>query len=240
MEDAFRAVPMLGDNPRRGFFGVFDGHGGRKAADFAAEYLGEFVKTTRGLDSRDDVGELFGEAFLMADKQFCETAEREGFGDGTTAVVCYLRDGRMWVANVGDSRAVLSCGGAAKAVTEDHRPDRETEQRRIESKGGTVFHLGRWRVEGVLAVTRAIGDKDLKKCVTAHPDVYDIELTDQDELLILASDGLWDVMTNQEAVDLAMGHKDLGVACDALVEAALSKGSNDNVSALIVNIREYL
>jgi len=239
MEDTFRAVPVVGDSPRRGFFGVFDGHGGRKAADFAAEFLAEFA--TRDLVSQDDkVAALFREAFLLADKQFCETAEREGFGDGTTALVSYLRDGRMWVANVGDSRAVLSCGGVARAVTEDHRPDRETEQRRIESKGGTVFHLGRWRVEGVLAVTRAIGDKDLKKCVTAHPDVYDIELTNQDELLILASDGLWDVMSNQEAVDIAIGQQDLGVACDMLVEAALSKGSNDNVSALIVNVREYL
>jgi len=237
MEDTFRAVPMVGDDPRRGFFGVFDGHGGRKAADFAAEYLADFA--TRGINSLGEVGKMFTEAFLNADKQFCETAEREGFGDGTTAVVSYLRDGKMIVANVGDSRAVLSRGGVATAVTHDHKAESETEQRRIESKGGTVFHLGRWRVEGVLAVTRAIGDKDLKKCVTAHPDVFDIDLTEQDELLIMASDGLWDVMSNQEAVDIALAHDDLGVACDTLVKTAISRGSNDNVSAVIVNTQEY-
>lgn len=238
MEDTFRAVPMVGDDARRGFFGVFDGHGGRKAADFAAEYLAEFA--TRGINSLDEVGNVFTEAFLNADKQFCETAEKEGLGDGTTAVVAYLRDGKMIVANVGDSRAVLSRGGLATAVTEDHKPESEREQRRIESKGGTVFHLGRWRVEGVLAVTRAIGDKDLKKCVTAHPDVFEIDLTDQDELLIMASDGLWDVLSNQEVVDIAHNHDDLGVACDTLVKTAISRGSNDNVSAVIVNTQEYL
>jgi len=238
MEDTFRAMPMVGDDTRCGFYGVFDGHGGRKAADFTAEYLSEFA--ARSLDSLDDVGMLFRDAFLAADKKFCEEAEREGLGDGTTAVVAYLKDGKMWVANVGDSRAVVSRGGVATALTIDHRPESEAEQRRIEEKGGTVFHLGRWRVEGVLAVTRAIGDKDLKNCVTAHPDVYEFELTEEDELVVLASDGLWDVMSNQEVVDIALSYDDLGLACDALVEAAMAKGSNDNVSAVIVNTREYL
>ena len=238
MEDTFRAMPMVGNDTRCGFFGVFDGHGGRKAADFTAEYLSEFA--ARKLGAVGDVGGLFREAFLAADKEFCETAEREGLGDGTTAVVAYFNDGKMWVANVGDSRAVVSRGGVARAVTVDHKAESEAEKQRIEAKGGTVFHLGRWRVEGVLAVTRAIGDKDLKKCVTAHPDVYEFNLTEEDELVVLASDGLWDVMSNQEVVDIALSHDDLGLACDALVEAAMAKGSNDNVSALIVNTHEYL
>jgi len=238
MEDTFRAIPMLGDDPRQGFYGVFDGHGGRKAADFAAEYLSEFASTS--LDTLSDVGKMFNDAFLAADKKFCETAEREGLGDGTTAVIAYLKDGKMWVANVGDSRAVISRAGVATAVTEDHKAESEQEQRRIESKGGTVFHLGRWRVEGVLAVTRAIGDKDLKKCVTAHPDVYEFDLSSEDELVVLASDGLWDVISNQEAVDIALAQSDLGLACDALVAEAMARGSNDNISALIVNTREYL
>eukprot|EP00656_Telonema_subtile_P003715 TRINITY_DN11683_c0_g3_i1.p1 TRINITY_DN11683_c0_g3~~TRINITY_DN11683_c0_g3_i1.p1 ORF type:complete len:472 (+),score=83.47 TRINITY_DN11683_c0_g3_i1:155-1570(+) len=239
MEDTFRAVPMVGNDARRGFYGVFDGHGGRKAADFAAEYLSHFASTN--LDTLEDVGKMFQDAFLEADKKFCETAEREGLGDGTTAVIAYLKGGKMWVANVGDSRAVISRGGVAAAVTLDHKAESEQEQKRIESKGGTVFHLGQWRVEGVLAVTRAIGDKDLKKCVTAHPDVYEFDLTSEDEFVVMASDGLWDVMDNQEAVDIVLAHQqDLGLACDALVAAAMTRGSNDNISALVVNTREYL
>eukprot|EP00657_Telonema_sp_P-1_P000928 TRINITY_DN11909_c0_g1_i1.p1 TRINITY_DN11909_c0_g1~~TRINITY_DN11909_c0_g1_i1.p1 ORF type:complete len:105 (+),score=37.29 TRINITY_DN11909_c0_g1_i1:63-377(+) len=70
---------------------------------------------------------------------------------------------------------------------------------------------------------------------SAASDVYK-----RQDLVVLASDGLWDVMSNQEAVDIALAHPDLGLACDALVSAAMDKGSNDNISALIVNTREYL
>lgn len=146
----------------------------------------------------------------------------------------------MWIANVGDSRAVLCRGGEAHAMSEDHRPDRESEQLRIESNGGTVLHMGSWRVEGVLAVTRAIGDKDLKKCVKADPHIMEVDLQEDDELLVMASDGLWDYMSNQEVVDEAKLHTDPSVAAKALVDEAMKRGSRDNVTVLVVHTSQYV
>ena len=127
----------------------------------------------------------------------------------------------------------------AVALSEDHRPDRQSEQERIENNGGTVLHMGTWRVEGVLAVTRAIGDKDLKKCVTAEPFVVEIPLEEGDECLIMASDGLWDFMSNQEVVDETRLHKDPSLAAKALVDKAMEKGSRDNITVCVVHTNEY-
>lgn len=238
MEDTCCAIPCINGDPGEAYYGVFDGHGGRRAADFAAQHLYEYIASNECFDT--DVAEAVGSAFLKADKMFVELAEKQEMRDGTTAVAAYIRGGKLWVANVGDSRAVLSRKGVAKALSEDHRPNIESEQHRIESRGGTVFHMGSWRVEGVLAVTRAIGDKDLKKCVTAHPHIVQLDLSAGDELLVLATDGLWDVMSNQEVVDEALRHDDPSVAASALVREALARGSSDNISVLVVLTPQYL
>jgi len=149
MEDTCCAIPNINGDPGEAYYGVFDGHGGRRAADFAAQHLYEYITSDERFGT--DVAEAVGSAFLKADKTFVELAEKQEMRDGTTAVAAYVRGGQLLVANVGDSRAVLSRNGEAVALTEDHRPSIESEQLRIESRGGTVFHMGSWRVEGVLA-----------------------------------------------------------------------------------------
>ncbi len=86
-------------------------------------------------------------------------------------------------------------------MSEDHKPNRPDERQRIESAGGVVVWAGTWRVGGVLAVSRAFGDRMLKKYVVAIPDIKEEALAVHDEFIIMASDGLWDVFENQEAVD---------------------------------------
>lgn len=238
MEDTYCAYENIDGEGSEAYFGVFDGHGGRKAADFAAQNLYNYMATDALFGT--NVAEAVGKAFRKADETFVELAEREQLRDGTTAVAAYIRGDKLWVANVGDSRAVLCRQGVAVPMSEDHRPNIESEQARIERNGGTVLHIGSWRVEGVLAVTRAIGDKDLKKCVTADPHIKELELQSDDELLVLASDGLWDFMSNQEVVDQARQHPDPSVAAKALVDEALARGSGDNITVLVVNVAEYV
>jgi serine/threonine protein phosphatase PrpC len=158
-------------NMLQAYYGVFDGHGGRRAADFARDNLYDFISSDKGFGT--NISEALGAAFLkvwpslpychprhlayyctitpsatwQADRKFVELAEAEELRDGTTAVAAYVRDGRLWVANVGDSRAVLSRRGVAVALSEDHRPSDPGEQARIENNGGTVLHMGSWRVE---------------------------------------------------------------------------------------------
>merc|ERR1712060_60873 len=107
-----------------------------------------------------------------------------------------IQDAKLTVAHVGDSRGVLCRGGLAVAVTEDHKPEIEKERRRIEGLGGFVSHIGCWRAMGILAMSRAIGDLFLKPYVSAEPEVRTVPLEEDDEFLVLASDGIFDVFDN--------------------------------------------
>jgi protein phosphatase 1L len=138
------------------------------------------------------------------------------------------------VANVGDSRAVVSKGGKAIAVSRDHKPDQTDERQRIEEAGGFVMWAGTWRVGGVLAVSRAFGDKLLKQYVVADPEIKEEVVDGSLEFLILASDGLWDVVSNDEAVAMVKPIEDPEQAAKRLLQEASQRGSADNITVVIV------
>ncbi|KAH7287030.1 hypothetical protein KP509_32G034000 [Ceratopteris richardii] len=173
---------------------------------------------------------------------------------GTTAVVAVLSSSHIVVANCGDSRALLCKGGEAIALSQDHKPERVDETRRIEAAGGCVTPWKGYRVAGLLALSRAIGDRYLKRYVIAEPDMVYLERSDEDEFLILASDGLWDVIDNESAchvarrcfasscgddIRLPCQRDDLAsaTAASTLVKLAFSKGSQDNISVVVVDLR---
>lgn len=121
---------------------------------------------------------------------------------GSTAVVAVVGSSQIIVSNCGDSRVVLSRGGHATALSVDHKPEREDEMTRIEAAGGKVIQWNGYRVFGVLAMSRAIGDHYLKPYLTSEPEITFTQRTDEDECLILASDGLWDVLSNEEVCEI--------------------------------------
>ncbi|EKX47026.1 hypothetical protein GUITHDRAFT_106939 [Guillardia theta CCMP2712] len=144
---------------------------------------------------------------------------------------------------VGDSRGILSRQGRYLRVSEDHKPDRPDERKAVEARGGHVIFRGTYRVAGptALAVSRAIGDilmKEPRKLVTSDPEIKTIELLPQDEFLVMASDGLFDVMRDQCVIETVSKHirenKSCKGAADKLTEMAIEKGSLDNVTALVV------
>ncbi|KAL0312356.1 UNVERIFIED_CONTAM: putative protein phosphatase 2C 75 [Sesamum radiatum] len=116
---------------------------------------------------------------------------------GTTAVAVVLTDTHIVVGNCGDSRAILCRGGRVVPLTFDHKPDRADEKARILATGGRVLNMDCARVEGILAMSRAIGDRYLKPYVISEPEVTFTRRDQEDEFLILATDGLWDVMTTE-------------------------------------------
>jgi protein phosphatase 1L len=231
-----------------GFFGVFDGHGakGRLIAEFAArDIVDQLRRMEPALHARSSEGvcEALVRAFSATDAACLEHMLPTGESGGTTATAVYIRasERRAWVANAGDSRCVLSRAGEAVALTCDHKPDRVDERSRIEGAGGRVVFAGTWRVEGVLSVSRSIGDQRFKKLVPALPDVHEEALDPaHDELLILATDGLWNVMSNQQAVDIARCCRSSDEASEALSTAAIERGSGDNVCVVVVDLRSYL
>lgn len=124
------------------------------------------------------------------------------------------------------------------ALSEDHKPDRPSEKKRIVALGGQVIFIGCARVNGMLATSRGFGDKDLKPLVSAEPEITHHELEEGDEFVLLASDGLWDVMSNAEAACIVRAApQNCKDASQTLVRAALRMGSMDNVSAMLVDIR---
>ncbi|XP_057813869.1 probable protein phosphatase 2C 2 [Cryptomeria japonica] len=250
MEDAYKAIINISGDSRKAFFGVFDGHGGRKAADFAAERLGQNIADAVTENGKGDchMEDVVRTGYLTTDEAF----SKQNINSGACCVTALITGDLMVVANAGDCRAVLSRDGNAEALTCDHRVEREDERQRIEDLGGYVdCHNGVWRVQGLLAVSRSIGDINMKELISAEPEMKKLTITPDCEFLILASDGLWDKISNQEAVDTsralcveklrsAEGFCERSLrACRKLVDVAVSRGSKDDVTVMIVDLKHF-
>ncbi|KAF0639114.1 hypothetical protein FPSE5266_00131 [Fusarium pseudograminearum] len=140
----------------------------------------------------------------------------------------------LYTANVGDARIILCRGGKALRLSYDHKGSDEVEGKRIAAAGGLILNN---RVNGVLAVTRALGDAYMKKLVTGHPYTTETVIQpDSDEFIIIACDGIWDVCSDQEAVDLVRNVEDPISASKQLVDYALNRFSTDNLSCMVVRL----
>ncbi|XP_061358246.1 probable protein phosphatase 2C 76 [Gastrolobium bilobum] len=213
-------------------FGIFDGHGGSRAAEYLKEHL--FDNLTKHPKFLTDTKLAISETYQQTDADFL-ASENDTFGDdGSTASTAVLVDNHLYVANVGDSRTVISKSGKAIALSEDHKPNRSDERKRIENAGGVVMWTGTWRVGGVLAMSRAFGNRMLKQFVVAEPEIQDQEIEEETELLIIASDGLWDVVPNEDVVSLVGTEEEVEEAARKLTEAAFTLGSADNITCIVV------
>ncbi|QPG93943.1 hypothetical protein C2857_003719 [Epichloe festucae Fl1] len=147
-----------------------------------------------------------------------------------------VRQRILYTANVGDARIILCRGGKALRLSYDHKGSDENEGKRIANAGGLILNN---RVNGVLAVTRALGDAYMKDLVTGHPYTTETVIQhDLDEFIIIACDGLWDVCSDQDAVDLVREVQDPITASKQLVDHALSRFSTDNLSCMIVRLEK--
>uniref|UniRef100_A0A5B6ZIY1 protein-serine/threonine phosphatase n=1 Tax=Davidia involucrata TaxID=16924 RepID=A0A5B6ZIY1_DAVIN len=269
------------------FFGVYDGHGGSQVANYCRDRIHLALEEELNI-IRDNLVEgsvretwqvewekAFTRCFLKVDDEVGGTVSKGIAGGnadasnssyepiapetvGSTAVVALVCSSHIIVANCGDSRAVLFRGKESMALSSDHKPDREDEYARIEAFGGKVIQWNGHRVFGVLAMSRSIGDRYLKPWIIPDPEVMFIPRAREDECLILASDGLWDVITNEEACEVArrrilFWHKKNGdiplvergqgvdpaaqAAAEYLSMLAIQKGSKDNISVIVVDLK---
>jgi len=237
---------------------LYDGHGGRATVDFVVKVLHMNLEQHMRVNPDVSLLEAYKNAYKATDGQL---RRQNILRSGSTAVTCVIRgddDGKkmLYTGNVGDSRAVLCRAGKAIRLTKDHKASLAEEAKRITDAGGFIGRNK--RVNGVLAITRALGDHMLKEndIVSAEPHVVATELCQDDSFLLLACDGVWDVMTDQEAVDFVAGKfrtsRELAEeqrspddpplnlnelaehACRALVREALDRRSLDNVTAMLV------
>ncbi|KAG0083189.1 Protein phosphatase 2C 1 [Podila epicladia] len=240
MEDTHAFIYNYEGITGHGFFAIFDGHAGKSAADWCGQHFHEVlgrILEERGSEQDVDVQELVNDAFLAVDEQLA-VALQQGRASGCTAIMAYIRkegnDRVLYTGNVGDARAVLCHKGKAVRLSYDHKGSDTTEAQRILDVGGFVMNN---RVNGVLAVTRALGDSSMKEFVIGAPYTTRTEVGPDNPYLILACDGLWDVCSDQEAVDLVKDVMCPSKASQILLDHALQKFSTDNISVMVVRLR---
>ncbi|KAK4521609.1 uncharacterized protein ATC70_004138 [Mucor velutinosus] len=251
MEDAHTTLLKLGDT-NASFFGVFDGHGGSTIAQYTGQTLYKKVLESKHFEKKQ-YPEALKDAFLELDSSLINDNNFAYDPSGCTAVVALLTDdNHIFVANAGDSRGVISINGKMKPLSYDHKPTDEAEMERIIKAGGFV-EFG--RVNGNLALSRAIGDFEFKQnealspeeqVVTCNPDIIDHKITKDDEFFVLACDGIWDCMSNQEVVDFVRSgiaqDKTLDTICENIMDNCLADDQTstglgyDNMSVMIIAI----
>lgn len=235
MEDYHVAKFVQHQGRELGLFAIYDGHLGDSVPAYLQKHL--FHNILKEEEFWTDPNRSISKAYERTDQAILSHSPDLGRG-GSTAVTAILINGRnLWVANVGDSRAVLSRRGQAIQMSIDHEPN--TERGDIENKGGFVSNMPGdvARVNGQLAVSRAFGDKNLKSHLRSDPDVTNANVDADTDLLILASDGLWKVMSNQEAVDIAINIKNPQKAAKQLSVEALYRESKDDISCVVVRFK---
>jgi serine/threonine protein phosphatase PrpC/Leucine-rich repeat (LRR) protein len=236
MEDRFCIRGSL--NADTDLFCVFDGHAGRLVADFAAEVAPEIVtsKLSAGVDPKEIVKDLFNEINAKF-KERVGSKSRDTLTKtcGATAIVALIIKSIAYIANVGDARVVSSKG---VALTVDHKP--RLEQDRIRAlPGGYVTGDGYGRINGLLAVSRSLGDFYMHPWVIADPYIHVFDMAkDESKFLILACDGVWDEVPSETAAQivtasLASPH----LAARRLRDTAYAFGSDDNISVMIVKVK---
>ncbi|CAI0408424.1 unnamed protein product [Linum tenue] len=233
MEDYIFAEFRKVDDNELGLFAIFDGHLSHTVPDYLRNNLFDNILKEPNFWSEPE--KAITTAYHVTDTDILDNAGNLGKGGSTAVTAILINCHKLVVANVGDSRAVISKNGAAKQLSVDHEPGLEKEE--IENRGGFVtnFPGDVARVDGQLAVARAFGDKSLKKHLSSDPDVV-VEMVGDDDTdcIILASDGLWKVMSNQEAVDAIKGVKDARAAAKRLTDEALNRNSSDDISCIVI------
>ncbi|ELT91993.1 hypothetical protein CAPTEDRAFT_169445 [Capitella teleta] len=243
---------------RISYYAVFDGHAGDRASKFAAENVHKKIASgfPKGELNRveADMKKCLVDAYKKSDEEFLKlaTQNKPVWKDGTTAISVLVINNTLYIANLGDSKAILcrynpdSQKHTALPLSKCHNPTDYEERMRIQKAGGNVRE---GRVMGVLEVSRSIGDGPYKKLgISAIPDVKRCQLTDEDRYIVIACDGLWKSFSNDEAIkeiNCIIEAKESQVesessvwdaASNHLASEAVRKLSADNVTVLIIKI----
>ncbi|CBH18552.1 protein phosphatase 2C, putative [Trypanosoma brucei gambiense DAL972] len=233
-----------------GFFGVFDGHSGANVAKFCGGNIFGFISQTEAYKNGNYSRAIY-DGFMTIDKHIYSNFKDEK--SGCTAVVLFVKGDNLYCGNAGDSRSVLCSDGEPVPLSTDHKPFLPTEQTRIERAGGYVWNR---RVNGALALSRAIGDFSFKsntlvpwdqQAVTSAPEVHRTLLDrTRDEFAVVACDGIWDVLSNEQVVRFVRLRIQRQVPLDKIAEELLDHCLSphpfgvgcDNMSVVIVKFKQ--
>lgn len=224
-------------DPTLGMFAIFDGHGGRKPAVYCKDNFAKVLSKSLGA-TLGNVEKSLSYTFTKIDTEL-NTKLKEEEETGTTVTLVYITNTEekriIYCANVGDSKCyLLTNNGTVSKLTTEHTCADQKEVERIKKLGGYVFND---RVFGSLVVTRSIGDKEMKKYgVIAEPTITKRELNDEDTYVVLGSDGVWDVIGEDNLKVFAKEDMKAETFCKRLVNTALKEGTRDNISCIVIKL----
>jgi len=233
MEDKAKSIDGFNNNNNIGIFCIFDGHGGKEVSTYLQKniinYLKEFI-----IEENDIENNLIN-LFKIIDEKF-----NNNFYNiiGSTACIVYITKENskkcFYCANIGDTRCVLIKKNEAKRISYDDRATDINESNRIKNNGGIIFG---GRVYGQLMLTRAFGDSGLKQYgVICLPHICKVDIDIEDKYIIIASDGVWDVLSENEVYNFSLIAKNSKELCDIIVKNSIDKGSMDNISCFVIKI----
>ena len=226
-------------------YGIYDGHGGKFVSKYLSQNLPEYF--TNKSTEYPLSGRYIRNSFINLQKKLEKDHPNESDFCGSTCLVAieYKHEKKRYldIMNVGDSRCVISKKNIAQVITKDHKPNWPDEKKRIQQLGGEIYYDGvDWRI-GALSVSRAFGDLDSKPFISVKPDIFRYKISNKDQFMVIACDGLWDVIDNQEAVNYVISqcydleynriNKKINIS-RMLADLALQKGSTDNVTVITI------
>ena len=232
MEDQGKSIENLNGDPNKILFCLFDGHGGGEVSKFLQENFATYLK--KMLPFKNYFAEIT-QLFKILDEKIRLLNKPK---TGSTATIVYIerQNGKktLYCANVGDSRCVLVRRNGVVRLSYDDRVDDPNERARIIKQGGFIFND---RVMGSLMLSRSFGDWDIKNFgVIVDPHITKVDITDDDLFIIIASDGVWDVIKDEDCLGLTQTNYDTFEICKNIVVDALSKDSQDNLSCFVIQL----
>ena len=233
MEDKGIAIENFNNDPNKILFGLFDGHGGDQVSKYLQKYLPIYMKQNLPFTN---YFQGFSNLFKLLDEKVRDLNCPDA---GSTATLVYIERQNnkkyLYCINIGDSRCIIINKNGIMRLSKDDRIDDPSEKERIAKEGGVIYN---GRIYGILMLSRCFGDWGIKNYgVSCEPHIAKIEINDDDLFLVMATDGVWDFMSDEEFKVLMEGnHNALDVCKDIIIES-MRKGSSDNISCFVINFK---
>ena len=233
MEDFYTIIPNFQNDINKSFFGIFDGHSGSDAAIYLKNNLPKIFQNYL-IQTNNDINKSLISSFSKIDNEILSKFNESG--STCTIIYIYKENNKkiFYCANVGDSKCFLITNKNIKQISIDHNCNDKNEVERIKKSGGIVFS---GRVFGTLILTRSIGDKEMKKYgVINEPSIYKKEIDCDDKYLILASDGVWDVVGEDDVFNLSKNNIESDEFCKNVIKMSKDGDTRDNVSCIVIKL----
>ena len=240
VEDCGRVYDHCMDDPYKSYFSLFDGHGGAEVAKYACDHLhkifGKYLS-----EHRTKVEKALKKSFLVLDEELKKFKNTDSIGSTATVIFINRETDAMlgtkkvvYCANIGDTSCVLFSKSGCKKLSFDHRCNEESEVTRVKKGGGLIAN---GRLNGKLEVTRGFGDFAMKsKGLTCEPFINKIVLNESDKFVVLCTDGVWDVVNEEDLFYLTINVEDTEQIARDILNHAMKNGSKDNMSCIVIKL----